>query len=101
MAILRQVLWKGGSRRKLSLHGDPIHAPSHHEVGGRAEEVWLVGKWGKGAWLPRQLPEGPSQELCSHRWGLMLSWRLPGSIAKAGGLGAWGTGGEGIRSILE
>ena len=37
----------------------------------------------------------------------MLSWKLLGSIAKAGGLvpfsaqGAQGTGGKGIRSLLE
>ena len=46
----------------------------------------MVGKWGKGARLPRQLPGGPSQGLRSHSGG----WRCHGdSLAALPRLEAW------------
>lgn len=45
----------------------------------------MVGKWGKGAWLPRQLPEVLAKGSGSHTWGRgdgVLSWRSPGSFAR-------------------
>lgn len=36
---------------------------------GQSQEVWLVGKWGKGAWLPRQLPEVLAKGSGSHTVG--------------------------------